>query len=189
MTSVLIAPPASEPVTVADMRAHLRLPGNAEDVLLADLVAAARHHIEQETRRALISQGWRHYLDLWPEGRVVALPVAPVLSVETVTTYDLDGNPHVMDPADYVVDLGTCPARLRVRVGGGLPSAQLLGVEIDFTAGYGTHASDVPAPLCQAIRLLAAHWFEHREAGIEIACASLPHGLDRLLSVNRVVRL
>ena len=39
---------------------------------------------------------------------------------------------------------------------------ELLAVE-GLTAGYGDEASDVPAPIRHAIKLLVAHWFEQRE--------------------------
>lgn len=186
MTLAIITPPAAEPVTIADLRAYLRLSGSEEDTLLADLIAAARGHVEQATRRALITQGVRVYLDRWPAGRIVRLPVAPVASVEAVTVYDADGVPNVLDPADWQLDKVSAPARLKVALGAGGGARSLNGIEIDFTAGYGADPESIPAPFRQAIRLLAAHWFEHREAGTELAMASLPHGLDRLLSTYRV---
>ncbi|WP_417667351.1 head-tail connector protein [Roseibium sp.] len=189
MTCVLIVPPAAEPVSVADMRAHLRLPGTQEDGLLAELVVAARQQVERETGRALISQGWRLYLEHWPVGRIIQLPVAPVIEVSEISAYDLGGHAQLLDPDDYTLDRSVSPARIRVKVGAGLPSSSLLGLEIDFTAGYGETAATVPATLKQAIRLLAAHWFENREAGVEVAQGSLPHGLDRLLAVNKVLKL
>ena len=43
------------------------------------------------------------------------------------------------------------------------PGKAANGVEIDFTAGYGALATDVPAPLREALLLLIAHWYENRE--------------------------
>ncbi|MEJ8473952.1 head-tail connector protein [Roseibium algae] len=189
MTSVLVTPPVSEPVSVDDMRAQLRLSGSQEENLLTEFIEAARAQIETETRRAMIRQGWRFYLEAWPMGRVVTLPIAPVLSVNEITVYDQDGTGTTLDPDDFTLDRGACPGRVRVKLGAGIPTAQLQGLEIDFTAGYGDSAADVPAPMRQSIRLLAAHWFENREAGTDLAMASLPHGLDRLISVNRVLLL
>ncbi|WP_417684649.1 head-tail connector protein [Roseibium sp.] len=189
MTSTLIAPPGVEPVTVADMRAHLRLTGPQEDALLSELVVAARQQVERETGRALIAQGWRLYLEHWPVGRIIQLPVAPVIAVTEITAYDHDGNAHVLDAGDYALDRSVTPARVRVKVGAGVSSSSLNGLEVDFTAGYGETAEDVPVTLKQAIRLLAAHWFENREAGTQAVQGSLPHGLDRLLAVNKVLKL
>ncbi|NVK33694.1 MAG: phage head-tail connector protein [Rhodobacteraceae bacterium] len=186
MTSVLIDPPTIEPVSVADMRAYLRVSGTQEEELLGDLVKAARQHVERETRRALISQNWRLYLENWPFGRVIVLPVAPILSVSEVAVYDLDGDRHLLSSDDYQLDKARSPARLRVRPGAGLPLQNLNGIEVDFTAGYGPTESDVPENLRQSIRMLAAHWFEHREAVAEDALEPVPFGVDRLLSTHRV---
>lgn len=186
MTSIRLADPATEPVSVEEMRAHLRLNGSEEDASLLGFLNAARSHIEQSTRRALISQSWRLYLDAWPVGRIVRLPVSPVQSVDQVTVYDLDGNASQLDPSDWQLDRSAQPERVKISLGAGLPASQMMAAEVDFTAGYGAATADVPEDFRQAVRLLAAHWFEHREAGSELAVASLPQGLDRLLSTARV---
>jgi len=46
------------------------------------------------------------------------------------------------------------------------PDAVAQGVAIEFTAGFGHTAADVPAPIRQALLLLIAHWFENREPAI-----------------------
>ncbi|MBD8893498.1 head-tail connector protein [Roseibium litorale] len=186
MTATRVIEPVVEPVTLTEMKAHLRLTGTVEDAFLEQLIASARAQVEQETRRALITQSWRLYLDGWPLGRVVQLPVAPVQGISQILVFDEDGVPHALSEGDWRLDKSTSPARIRVKPGAGLPSSAVMSIEIDFTAGYGTAASDVPADLRQSVRLLAAHWFEYREAGTELAMASMPHGLDRLLAANRV---
>ncbi|GGB50966.1 hypothetical protein GCM10011316_23790 [Roseibium aquae] len=186
MTSALVTAPSAEPVSLSEMKAQLRLVSDAEDGLVTGLIASARQYVERTTRRALITQGWRLYLDNWPPGRVVRLPLAPVRSIGQILVFGEDGTGHVLPGDAYTLDRSSDPARLRVRPGAGPSTGALMGVEIDFTAGYGDGASDVPADLRQAIRLLAAHWFEHREAGTETVQGSLPFGLDRLLASARV---
>ncbi len=69
-------------------------------------------------------------------------------------------------PADtYLLDGAATPARL-VRHGSlawPKPGRTANGIEIAFVAGYGNAAAYVPAPIRQAILLLVAHWYEHRE--------------------------
>ena len=186
MTSHRITDPAVLPVTVDDMRAHLRLPTTDEDALLTEYIQAAVAHVERVCRRALISQGWRIFLDAWPISRTVRLSVSPVISIDRITVYDSSGTPQDLDPADWQLERGSEPQRVRVEPGAGPSTTLINGVEIDFTAGYGTAAFDVPDPLCQAVRLLAAFWFEHREAGSVDEVTSLPHGFDHLLSAFKV---
>ncbi|MBX3508920.1 MAG: head-tail connector protein [Parvibaculum sp.] len=162
MTLSLIAPPAEEPVTLAEARAHLRLDAAEEDALLQALVTAARTALEAETRRAFITQQWRLTLDDWPS-RPIELPLAPVAEVTAVKVALLSGAMLAIDPAFYEVDAKGEPPRLAAKRGQAwpMPATRLAGIEVEFTAGYGDAAA-VPQPLKQALLLLVAHWFENR---------------------------
>ena len=189
MTTVRLTAPAREPVTRAMARAHLRIDHPEDDALLDRLVAAGRAHVEQATRRALIRQSWRYYLDCWPAGRVARLPIAPVMSVDEITIYDADGAPHMLSSEDYVSDVASVPARVKAHAGRGTPGSPLNGIEIDFTAGYGTAPEAIPETLQQAILLLVGHWYEHREASDPAMAQSIPLGFDMLIANQRVPRL
>lgn len=189
MTPVLITPPASEPVSLVAMKAYLRVSGSEEDGVITELIRSARAHVERETRRALISQKWRLYLDDWPFGRIIIVPMSPLIEVEEVAVYDAEGNRHVLPATDYQVDKARAPARIRVRPGAGLSSQELNGIEVDVTLGYGTGETDVPESLRHSVRLLAAHWFEHREEAVDDVVEPIPFGVDRLLSTHRVPQL
>ena len=152
MTAALIDGPALEPVTLADVKAHLRLDTDDDDQYLTAAIAAARVHVEVMTRRLLIEQHWRVYLDAWPKKRIVTLSPAPLLAVDTVTIYDADGNPSVLAADDYEADTVAVPGRL-ILTGSAPVTRSLNGIEIDVTAGYGPSSVDVPAPLRQAINV------------------------------------
>jgi len=189
MTAVLVTPPAVEPVSLADMHAQLRLSATGEDNLIAAQIRAARAHVEGLTRRALISQGWRKFLDHWPEGRLVLLGPGPVQSVDGITLYDASGLPTALDPGSWHADLAAVPARLKPALGVGSTDTAMNGIEIEFTAGYGPATEDVPDALRQAIRLLAAHWFEYREADAAALAGSIPGEVGRLCAPFKVARL
>lgn len=192
MTAYLITPPASEPVTLDDAKAYLKLDNTDEDDFVGTLIAAARLHVESVTGLALIAQDWRLTRDEWPCDHIVVLPRAPFLVLTAITAYDVDGNPVTLDLAGVQPDTGASPARLF------LPSffAQMpvlrghAGLEIDYRAGFGTDAGAVPADLKQAILVLVAFWFEHRDAVVVAGSgAVLPHGFDVLMAPYRQVRL
>jgi len=188
MTAALITPPALEPVSLTDAKAHLRLDTSDDDALVTAEIVAARVHVEAMTRRVLIEQGWRIYFDGWPKRRVVKIPVAPLISLDSVTVYDEAGDPVVVDPGNYEVDTVAVPGRLflasPVPV---LVGRAVNGIEIDVTAGYGPSSVDVPAPLRQAIMMLVAHWYEHRgPAGHDQAGDTPPAGFEALLAPYRV---
>lgn len=192
MTLVMTAPPALEPVSLAEAKAHLRVDGNAEDTLVQSLILTSRLHIEAALGLALITQGWSWYLDAWPPGRDLPLPMRPVQSVSAVRVYASDDTPATVAPADYMLDGAGTPPRL-VRKGAATwprPGRAANGVEIAFTAGYGSLGADVPAPIRQALLLLVAHWYEHRDP-IEVGspAARIPASVSDLLMPYRQVRL
>jgi len=191
MALVLTGAPAVEPVTVSEAKAHLRVDGTAEDTLLGSLILTSRLHIEAALGLALITQSWRLRLDRWPNGAEVELPLSPLQSVASVKVAAADGEAETVPANRYVVDLDGTPPRL-VRNGGGWPQPEKAagGIEIDFTAGYGDDAEDVPAPIRQALLLLIAHWYEHRDP-IEVGSreTAIPAAVSDLLAPYRTVRL
>ena len=166
MPLVLTAGPAVEPVTLAEAKAHLRVDGTAEDTLIASLIVTSRLHVEAALGLALITQSWSYFLDAWPRGPELALPLRPVQSIAAVRSTP-PTSPSPSSPADtYLLDGAGAPAAPRApaaRSPGPTPGRIANGIEIAFTAGYGDAAADVPAPIRQAILLLVAHWYEHRE--------------------------
>ncbi|AXS39961.1 head-tail connector protein [Breoghania sp. L-A4] len=184
MASILISPPAAEPLTLEEAKLFLRLDSSDEDALVSALIAAARGHVEAATGRALIHQGWRVFRDGWPSRRIVRLPRAPLASVDAVTVYDADGAAELLDAALYSADGATAPARLVVSDEAPEPGLSVNGVAIDITAGYGASAADVPQPLRLAVRRLVAHWYERRETE-----GSIPPNVAALLAPYRIVSL
>ena len=105
MASLLLTPPALEPLTLDEAKAYLRVDTAADDDLIAALIAGARIHVEAQTRRALITQSWRLVLDAWPEdGRIPVRP-APLQALAAARVYDLDNIAHAVDTQVFVADL------------------------------------------------------------------------------------
>lgn len=189
MTSFLLAGPAKEPVSLAQAKAHLRVDDDADNGLVESLITSARIHLEAVTGRALIEQSWRLVRDDWPDNGIVTLPVGPVSAIDEIRTYDTSGNPLIIDVGTVLLDGQGVPPR--VVLAGARPSVRhRLGVEIDFTAGYGTEAGDVPADLIQALLTLVAYWYENRDTVLVVGARGLiPSGFDRLIASYKRVRL
>ena len=139
---------------------------------------------------ALMTQSWRLQLDRWPQKPVVELPIGPLQSVDEVRVISSSGQASVVAANQYLVDVASKPPRLVLRGPLPLPGRPAAGIEIDFTAGFGDAAADVPAPIHQALLLLVAHWHEHRDP-IEIGSAemTIPAAVSSLLLPFKVVRL
>jgi len=188
MTAYLLAGPAEEPVSLAEAKAFLKVDESNEDGLITTLIGAARLHVEGVTGRALLAQSWRVVLDAWPEGGVVKLPVAPLISVTGIAAIDENGGSHEIALAQFMSE----PDRLVVPpLVAGMPALRTRqGLEIDYVAGFGTEREDVPADLRQALLGLVAHWFEHRDAVIVAGSGAIvPSGFDRVVAPYKRVRL
>ena len=192
MALILLSGPPIEPISVAEAKAHLRVDGSAEDTLISSLITTSRLHVEAALSCALISQSWAYLLDDWPPGGQVTLPMYPIESIDLVQVYDADDNVAIVPPEDYLLDGAGMPPRLVRRNDTAWPAAgrSANGVEIRYTAGYGPAASDVPEPVRQALHLLVAHWYEHREpAGCENGAVRIPPAISSLLSPYTSKRL
>lgn len=190
MALTMTSGPAVEPVSLDEAKAHLRIDGTSEDALVASLILTSRLHIEAALGLALIHQGWRLILDSWPKGGIVRVPLSPLTSVAEVRVKNAAGVGDVVAAADYSVVVAGRPQRLIAKGAWPVPGVAAAGIEIDFTAGFGVAAEDVPAPIRQALLLLIAHWYEHRDP-VEIGApqTSVPHAVNRLLGPYRPVRV
>lgn len=190
MALTLIAGPLMEPVTLAQAKAHLRVDTMEEDILISSLILTSRLHIEAALGLALITQTWQLTLNDWPKGNAIPLPLHPVSAVVAVRTIDAGGTVTTLAPSAAILDQGP-PARV-VNTSQLWPSvpAAANGIAVTFTAGFGPAAEDVPQPVRQALLLLVAHWYEHRDP-VEIGepQTAIPKAVSDLLMPYRRPRL
>jgi len=189
MSSILLVPPAAEPLSLADAKAYLRVAHADDDGLITALIASARTHVEAQTRRALITQTWRHARDAWPaDGRIAVLP-APLQSLAAARVYDADGNAQAIDLQAFVLDTVAAPGVVSFPPWSvSAPSQATAGIELDIVAGYGDAAADVPEPLRLAVRQFAAHWYENRGV-VAGGGVPLPANVAALIAPYRVLSL
>jgi uncharacterized phiE125 gp8 family phage protein len=197
MALVPILGPLIEPISVGELKTHLRLDGVSEEGLLAGFITTARLQIEAALSLALITQTWSWTLDHWPQRAAVELPMSPVQSVTGITVTQ-PGSIMTIPSSAYILDGMAVPARLITRTDWPRTASPALGITINFAAGFGSHPSDVPPPLRQALMQLAAHWYGHRDAdgacaggagGPAITPGPLPPSVNNLLQPYRRARL
>ncbi|MEM7303627.1 MAG: head-tail connector protein [Pseudomonadota bacterium] len=179
MSLTQIAGPALEPVTVVELKTHLRVETSDEDAFLNDLVRTARQQVEAMTGKSLITQQWLQVVDGNRLNALISILPSPVRSIDSLTINAADNTTSVLSPGDYSADLISDPARLKIN--SSLVGARCFnGLEIRVTTGFGDLPTDVPDGLKRAIVVLAGHWFEHRtEAEYR---TGTPAGLDLLLA-------
>jgi uncharacterized phiE125 gp8 family phage protein len=183
MPAILLVPPSAEPLSLAEAKAYLRVEHDADDAIIAALVAAARGHVEALTRRALLLQSWRVVLDAWPRDGRLSLRIGPLRALLAARTFDAAGIPHAIDVQNFVLDTA---ANVIASPCWALPAPgrSIAGIELDIACGFGATPADVPEPLRQAVRMLLAHWYDNRGV-LSPGSAPLPIGVAALLAPYR----
>ena len=160
----IITPVTTEPIALAEVRQHLRLPENeAEDTLLLSMITTARSYCEHYTRRALAEQTLEVYLDRFPITDPIELPCPPLQSVTEIGYKDSNGEETILPPLVYLVDMDCEPSRILSAVGSNWPAFTpypASPIRIRFIAGY----EELPVSIRLAMLLLIGHWYENREA-------------------------
>lgn len=187
---VVTVAPATEPLSVAEAKAHSRVTGNDDDTYFLALITAAREHVESILGRALITQTRQYYLHDWPTGPAIVLPFPPLQAVSAVAYYTATGSDWVSwASTNYQVDTVSVPGRVVLVLNASWPSVTLRaasGVRITYTCGYGNDATDVPQGIRHAMLGLVGHWYEHREAVIPgTIVAAMPEFVQALLAKHR----
>ncbi len=179
---VLTAPAAidAEEIAVEELPFDLdagtdgTIPGDPE---ITAYISAARRQAENYTSAGIVSQQWTVTLDGFPSD-AIPLPRGPVISLDSITYLDADGESVVIadDPeADppttalhdlAVLDQSTLSANVSLVDGATWPvtASQKGAVAIKVTIGYGTGSTDVPSDLKAAILLRVGDLYRNREA-------------------------
>lgn len=144
---------------LAEVKAFLRVEGDAEDEAIARLIAAAIGHGEAFTGRIfLVRAVWETLPARACWQRLVATPVRGIVSVEG------------LDAAGGAVALPVGASAIDVDAGGDgwVRVTGVTGrVRVHAQAGIAADWSALPEPLRQGCVRLAAHLFTHRDAADE----------------------
>lgn len=206
MRITVTSPPAVEPIALGDAKLHLRVTIDDDDALITRLITAARQSVSTRLGQTLIQTSYTQYLDNFPWGGgywnrlirqqgpspfwlptntgIVLVPWSPLISIDSINYYDYQGNLDTVDPSLYAWSVGV-PGRLQPVYGKVWPIARptIDSVQVNFTAGYGTSESSIPANIQAAMLLLIGNWYENRESQvIGTISGPLQDGIDALLA-------
>ncbi len=181
--SSVISGPAVEPVLYTAVVAHSRLPtptpGEITQINL--MITAAREKVEETLWRTLITQSRRQAMDHWPHRswhgslrpddpdfhnpNPIEPDYPPLQSVDSITYLDTAGDRQTVDSSIYDVTRLDLYGRITLADGQVWPTnrGDAESIQINYVAGYGDAASNVPAMIRLALLQIVANWWEFRE--------------------------
>ena len=116
---------------------------------------------------------------------------SPAITVTSINYYNDSDTQSTWATSNYYVDNVSDLGRVYLRDGGTFPTdlRAANGLEINYTAGYGSSRSDVPSDIKLAMLQYMTFAYEHRGEQEGSASPMLPKILNTLLSPYKIMRL
>ena len=190
---VINAPPV-EPVTLDELKDHLKIINDYEDSILESLIKIAREVIEKETNRSFVQQTLLLTFNGWPVFPI-ELRRPPLISISKIEYKTKEGDLQEWDPLNYIVDDLSFIPEVYLSGEAVLPNYELYptnNILVTYLAGYTSEGNDytynIPEIYKHAIKLLAGEWYGIREEVVMGNKPSrIPDGIKRLLAFERVI--
>lgn len=178
----VITPPATEPVTLAEAKLHLRVDTSDEDALITRAIKSAREECEHYLQRSIPQQTLGLYLDAFPSGDL-RLAWGPAQSITSVQYIDAAGTPTTLPGSVYMFDDTQIEPVLRLTWASEWPTtrAQPNAVIVTYVAGYAA----CPESIRNWILLRVGTLYRFRETESDRVPLPSPFA-DRLLDEWRV---
>ena len=176
----VMTPPAGEALSLQAAKDYLRLGTDAEDALVAGLIASARAQIEAVSGLALVSRTLKRTYTHWPWALACGgarLRPGPATALVAVTRL-ADGQA----PEALTERFELAGGKMRLKAGVALPAIAPGGrAEVTFEAGFGA-PEDVPEDLQHAVKL----WVQAAYLrGGERAMTGVPGDVQAILDPRR----
>lgn len=193
----VITAPATEPVSIEDLKLHLRVDGSTEDVLIESMGKAARLYVEWRSGKTLMETVYEQVSDDFPRfgGRLRLSQAAPLQSVTWVRYTNSAGTVTTWSTAEYTVNTDSEPGFILPAYGYGYPSFVPYpsgAVRVRYVAGPAASPLTYPDDdFRHAIKLLVAGMYENRESEIitdraVIEAIAMKYGVEGLIGRQRV---
>lgn len=113
MSLSIAVQPYAEPITLAEMKVHLKVDADMvdDDALITSLIPSARDVVETGTgsnvarQQVMVDTTFQEVLDWFPCGNYIALSRVPLVSVSSITYVDTAGSTQTLSTDYYSVDL------------------------------------------------------------------------------------
>lgn len=162
----LVTAPASEPVTLAEAKTHLRRDDiTDDDTYITNLIKAARRQAEKYSNRVFIDQTWKMYLSEFPSDQIT-IHKAIINSITSIKYYDTNNSLQTITSTNYesvIEDEDQWPYILPIDTYDWPDTYdKAKAVIIEFQAGW-EDADAVPEDIKDAIKIMVAEMYEIRQ--------------------------
>ena len=158
----LVTAPATEPLTLSEVKIELKVDDSNEDDFITSLIVASRMWVEGHFWVPLISQTWAMQFDKSELNTLIwNVNKAPLISFSSVTYYDSNNELQTLAATQYETDIYGSPARFRIK---SVPNVydRMNALQLNFVCGY-ANAAAVPQPIKQALYMIIGHLYENRQ--------------------------
>lgn len=194
-----VVQPAAEPLSIDEVKLHLRIDTDDENDWIEPQITAARQAAENFCNRYIAEQGVEMRADGWPcywwnaanryMHDTIMLPGSDPARDVVIKYIDVDGVEQTLDDAVYSVNQFRAPSTVGIAYNQFWPAARNEpgAIRVTYTAGYtlpgdSPQAYPLPAAIRSAMLLMIGNWYENREAVVVGATVvELPLGVQSLL--------
>lgn len=150
-----------------------------QDELMGVYLKAAREHAQTVCNKLFSRATCIASMPCFP--RLIELEIIPFVELTSIEYYDADNQKQVLPTTDYELNDKGLYAVIALKA---IPATYKRhdAVIVTYEAGYETE--QVPAPVKQAILLMAAEWYANREDHKR----DVPRASEILLSGERIIR-
>jgi len=146
----------TEPISLNEAKAHLRVDFTDDDAYIQGLISAARDFAEGFQHRSILDYTYEVTQDRF--SYPIYLQNLPVKAVSSITFTRFDGTVGTVDPNSYIV---TVDGKIIPKLYWPADYLQFAdAIKITYTAGAGGVSSPSTK---QAMLILIGHWYEYRE--------------------------